>query len=327
MYRIRYCTKLVLFGYDRQMSHICMYKKPLCMAHPIKSITDFTSHSDSTDRISRMIGCFDANAESACRLFSFDMYIDAVTIILVTKGSVEFEINRCRMRAHQNSAAVLSVTHLVRMTECSDDFEGICLMVGEDFMNEMDSVDMIYRRIRYGVKLYDKPLVEVSGCGSTVLSTRLRELQLAIKNCGHLYYKDVILNRLFAFYLDLSDIIDRSKTFTDSKHTARRESIVKKFIELLTSRYRTEHKVDYYAACLNISPHYLTQIVKEITGRSVSDFIYGMLYSESRSLLSESQMSIQEISLKLNFADQSSFGKFFKRRSGLSPLDYRKKYQ
>ena len=85
-----------------------------------------------------------------------------------------------------------------------------------------------------------------------------------------------------------------------------------------------EHKVDFYAAHLNLSAHHLTQIVKLVTGQSVSDFIFEMLFSEARNLLTHSKLSIQEIATTLNFSDQSSFGKFFKRKAGVSPVDFRK---
>lgn len=73
-----------------------------------------------------------------------------------------------------------------------------------------------------------------------------------------------------------------------------------------------------------MSPHYLTLIVKHVTGQSASDFIFEMLYSEARNLLTHSKLSIQEIASKLNFSDQSSFGKFFKRKAGVSPFDFRR---
>ena len=49
-----------------------------------------------------------------------------------------------------------------------------------------------------------------------------------------------------------------------------------------------------------------------------------MLYSEACTLLSYSQLSIQEIATVMNFSDQSSFGKFFRKKSGLSPIEFRK---
>lgn len=273
----------------------------------------------------KSIRCIDVGCDFILRHFSSDLYIDAMMTIVVAKGSLELEINRCGITAGAGSVVIVSPAHLFRAVECTPNMRCIVLLVGEEFMSETDSVDMIYKRIRYGVKLFDRPVVRLSAERMMIVCDRLRELQRAIDNSAHLYYREVVLNRLYGFYLDLSDTIDRSESRPDSELSARYESIVKRFIELLTANYRTEHNVGFYASQLNLSSHYLTLIVKETTGRSVSDFIFGMLYSDARALLLESSLSVQEITSLLNFSDQSAFGKFFKRHSGLSPLAFRKR--
>lgn len=287
-------------------------------------IGELHNGTTAVNRIQRTIRCTAADAHLLRSRFSSEMYMDAATVLLVTHGRIEYGINHHPERSEAGSIIVISSSHRFGVTDCSDDFCGMCLVVGEEFMHQMDSVEMIYRRIRYGVKLYARPTVALTAAETCLIESRLRELHGAIENVAHLYYKDVVLNRLFAFYLDLSDIIDRADGFAPSEQSIRHESIVKRFVELLTANYRTQHKVDFYASQLNLSAHYLTLIVKEVTGRSVSDFIYWMLYSDARALLDESKLSVQEITALLNFSDQSAFGKFFKRRSGLSPLDYRK---
>lgn len=49
-----------------------------------------------------------------------------------------------------------------------------------------------------------------------------------------------------------------------------------------------------------------------------------MLFSEARNLLTHSKLTVQEIATVLNFSDQSAFGKFFKRKAGVSPVDFRR---
>ena len=183
---------------------------------------------------------------------------------------------------------------------------------------------MIYRRTKYGVRLYNQPVVPLAHPYAVLLAERLASINKNIDRTEHFYHKEVILNRLFAFYLDLSDILERINLPHTDGCLTRYESIIKSFIELLATHYREEHKVDFYAAHLNLSAHHLTQIVKLVTGQSVSDFIFEMLFSEARNLLTHSKLSVQEIATTLNFSDQSSFGKFFKRRAGVSPIDFRK---
>ena len=153
---------------------------------------------------------------------------------------------------------------------------------------------------------------------------KMEYIESAIANKAHLYYKEVVLNTVFAFYLDLSNIIDQQPNLQSESNLTRYEAIIQGFINLLSVHYRREHKVDFYESKLNLSTHHLTHILKSITGQTASDFIAEMLFSEARTLLIHSKLSVQQIAMRLNFADQSSFGKFFKRKAGMSPADFRK---
>jgi transcriptional regulator GlxA family with amidase domain len=64
-------------------------------------------------------------------------------------------------------------------------------------------------------------------------------------------------------------------------------------------------------------------IVKEKTRVSAGKLISTLRSELAAELLRDPELSIQQIALKLSFSDQSSFGKFFKKHAGISPLKYR----
>ena len=290
----------------------------------IITVDELFPPADLSGDIRGDINCIELDSHGVSSQFSSPIFLDASIAILVLSGTAVFRVNYKTLPIKANTMILLSASHLFYFKECSFDFTCLCQFVSKKFMDDMDSTDMIYRRIKYGVKMYNEPVMQLNNDNTALLLERLTAVNRAIDNTGHLYYKEMILNTLFAFYLDLSNIIDRRPEFYNEGNVTRYESIIKSFIELLVTNYRKEHKVDFYASQLNISAHYLTFIVKRSTGQSVSDFIFEMLYSEARTLLSHSKLSIQEITTILNFSDQSSFGKFFKRKAGLSPVDYRK---
>lgn len=271
------------------------------------------------------ITCIEIGNEEVIRKLQAPVFLNAAIALFVLSGTATININYRRYPIRINSAIVLSASHLFNLDDCSKDFKCLCLLVSKEFMIEMDVTDMIYRRIKYGVKLYNTPVMQLTAENIALLSERVSAINRTIDNTEHLYQQDLILNQLFTFYLDLSNIIDRLNDYQDTGSLTRYESIIKSFIELLVDNYRKEHKVEFYASQLNISAHYLTLTVKRITGQTVSDFIFEMLYSEARNLLTHSRLSIQEITTLLNFSDQSAFGKFFKRKAGISPADFRKK--
>lgn len=290
----------------------------------IKNINELRLYDIEWNNMREKINCVTITSTEVHSQLSSPIHINATIAILVLSGTATLCVNYKDYHLTTNSIALLSSSHLLLFSQCSSDFKAQSLFVTKEFMDEMDSTDMIYKRIRYGVKLYSTPVIQLTSHQAALLSERITSTNNTIDNPDHLYYKELILNSLFAFYLDLSNIIDRNSDCSNDGNLTRYENIIKSFIGLLIENYRTEHKVDFYASQLNITTHYLTLIVKRITGQSVSDFIFEMLYSEARELLTHSKLSIQEIAQKLDFSDQSSFSKFFKRKSGVSPVEFRK---
>lgn len=101
--------------------------------------------------------------------------------------------------------------------------------------------------------------------------------------------------------------------------------VVKRFLQLVEEHYLENLAVSGYADMMAITPNHLTQTVKQLTGKSSSQIIKSKQILEIKRLLVHTNLSVTEIALQLNFPDQSYFAKFFKRETGLSPLQYREK--
>ena len=103
----------------------------------------------------------------------------------------------------------------------------------------------------------------------------------------------------------------------------RSDEIQKKFLGLVMKHYTSNRQTSFYASHLSISTQHLCMIVKQKTGRSVSDIIADMVIMDAKSQLKSTDLTIQEISYSLNFPNVSFFGKYFKRYVGVSPQKFR----
>lgn len=105
----------------------------------------------------------------------------------------------------------------------------------------------------------------------------------------------------------------------------RQAAYVQEFMKLLQLHHATERSIQFYADKLFISPKYLSHLVKETTGKSASDWVAQFVILEAKNQLRFSNKNIQQVAYSLNFSSQSSFGKYFKHITGMSPSDYKKK--
>lgn len=106
-------------------------------------------------------------------------------------------------------------------------------------------------------------------------------------------------------------------------NVGRKEDYYKRFTSLVCEHFRQERSVSFYADLLHISPKYLSTLVRQVSGRSATEVIDDCVMVEARNLLRNTDLSIQEIALQLNFSSQSFFGRYFRQHASMSPGQYR----
>lgn len=96
------------------------------------------------------------------------------------------------------------------------------------------------------------------------------------------------------------------------------------FQKRLAECYLEEKSVAFYAKELHLPPKYLSEILLTVTGRSAKAIILDYILLEAKSLLRQTTISVQEISIWLGYDDFSYFTKVFRKKEGVTPLAYRK---
>ncbi len=115
-----------------------------------------------------------------------------------------------------------------------------------------------------------------------------------------------------------------SRHNTDNPQTIETgNQLVRRFKELIDQHYQQYHKVSDYAEMLAVTSDYLNKSVKTVTGKSAKEYILDRILVEAKRVLLFTELTNKELSYTLGFEEPSHFSNFFKRYSGLSPLDFR----
>lgn len=110
-----------------------------------------------------------------------------------------------------------------------------------------------------------------------------------------------------------------------SIHTigSRKYTIVTQYKQLVKSKYKECKQVKKYASLLNITPLYLNEVVKDITGLTAGYWIKQEILLEAKRMLYYTDLDIVEIANELGYEDQAYFSRFFKKSTGTTASDFR----
>ena len=147
-------------------------------------------------------------------------------------------------------------------------------------------------------------------------------LRDTLKQKDNPYQKDALIALLRAFYFNSGYYFHQMQEQQQASQT-RDQQIVDQFMQLAHTHCRQERRLEFYASKLCLSCKYMTNLVSARTGKSAGQWIHEYVALEAKALLS-SGMSAAAVADELHFPDPSTFGKFFRRQTGMTPAEYRK---
>jgi AraC family transcriptional regulator, transcriptional activator of pobA len=129
--------------------------------------------------------------------------------------------------------------------------------------------------------------------------------------------------KLLALLYQLKDYTVAFSQWEQGFSTAQ-QILLQKFKQLVNNFYLEKRTVEEFAEMLGVTPNYLSQVIKELTGKNALSFISDRIIQEAKSIIQFTGMGMADIAGQLNFTDPANFGKFFKKHTGLTPMAFRK---
>ena len=251
------------------------------------------------------------------------MRLDALLMVLVLEGSSEIALDYVPYTIGANSFTIIMPTHTIQLNKVSKGFKGKLLVISREFLDECNTAKRSPSMANY-MQLRKNPCTTFEPQETELVDIYLELLRSKIKNRTHFFQKEVMQNAFVGFLLEIANIFMGKKDGLLMPALSRKEELFEQFLQLLFEHCKEQHVVTFYAEKLFITPQYLSLILKELTGKSANKWIDDALIVEAKILLKAPQATVQQVADMLHFSDQSTFGKFFKKHMGISPMEYRK---
>lgn len=258
--------------------------------------------------------------------------VDGAIWMLCVEGEFEIEVNLHRFSIGPGSLVVTTPNSIVEIKSVADsDFDCYTLIVSTGFLRDINFDLNILSSI--DLKNHDrrKPVITLSGEDVNLLRHYFDLIHHnTTANPDDMYVRSISRCIIAALSYQMMQMAAKyyasvpEEASESSRSRSRRFTYEQEFMALVHRYHTKERSVAFYADKLFISPKYLSLIIKEVTGRTAAEWIDEFVILEAKNLLRFSGKNIQQIAYELNFPNQSSFGKYFKHLTGMSPSQYQR---
>lgn len=211
--------------------------------------------------------------------------------------------------------------------EISQDHTGFTLLFHPDFLA---SYPLAKKIKHYGFFSYSvNEALHLSDKEKTTIISIFKNIDEELQNRIDDFSQDVIISQI-------ETLLNYSNRFYKRQFITRKSAsnhLLEKLEDILDDYFRNEKAlaqgiptVQYLADSLNMSPSYLSDMLRSVTGQNAQQHIHNKLIEKAKEKISTTNLTISEIAYELGFEHPSSFNKLFKSKTNLSPLKFRQSF-
>lgn len=248
--------------------------------------------------------------------------LDMLVFALCVKGTSEFQINLKSYTIESGDMVILFPGQIVYNKRSSIE-NCLLISVSRTLMDSLvprnkSLMDVIFY-------ILNNPVIKTDEYGEKTIKEYIDFIISRInsfKGRKQMFGNEVIKNIAMAMLYEVLDMVSK-EVMVENKSLTRKDEIFRHFLKLLTEYYNKDRSVAFYADKICVNPKHLSNVIKELTGKTAGEWIDEHVIMEAKVLLKSSNMTVQEVSQILNFPNQSFFGKYFKKHTGMRPGEYR----
>lgn len=259
--------------------------------------------------------------------------IDALGIVLVTNGQINMVAEDESWHLERGDFFACSPNFIIRKSMASMDFEALAICISSDYcleLADMAGLDWTFRYMMQQHEIIHLNDTQIMAFEHFFDFLHAKILSPDTSNKGRCI--DHLLLSLIYQLFDLRTPLDVAR-----QSYSPRENLMQRFSKLLkesnplnylgdTSDFSTctgYLSVNEYADLLCVTPKYFSTTCKQLTGKTAGQIIDEEIVTSAKHLLHDNTKSIKQIAEMLGFVNQSHFGTYFNRKTGMSPLQYR----
>lgn len=271
--------------------------------------TDFVSYDKINSTLLKVYG-------------NFPCKIEALIIALVMKGNVKASVNLWDYDIKENQIAVLIPGSFIQIREVSEDVQISVVGYSSEFIKKNNFWKSMSSML---MMIYKNPIIDITSENASIinsfigLTTRAEEIEennifLTPESTKHI---------LGIFISSIMEALKISSAIKNNNKTNRDSDIVAEFMRLAFENYREEHKISFYAREVNLTLSHFCNVISKSTGMTPQEVIMNLIIMDAKTQLKGTDNSVSKIASTLGFSTPTTFNRYFRTYTGVTPQAYR----
>lgn len=249
----------------------------------------------------------------------YPVKLDAVVCIICMQGIIRGSLNLKKFASEAPCIFISVSGQILQHDNFSENFRGSAIILLKGFWDGFTLDNSLSFALSSSIR--DNPTIRLNAEELNSMTEYFHLLQKTIRKTENQNRPEAVKYLTLAFFHGFGYQFHQ---IPDDTNKSKQDKLVEKFLTLVKENYKKHRDVEFYADKLCLTPKYLSKVVKKNSNKTAADWIEDHVILEAKALLKSTDKTIYKLSEELNFPTQSFFGKYFKRRTGLSPREYRK---
>lgn len=295
----------------------------------IRELKHLSQGSIVNDNLSDDLFIAEMHYESKMDIIEYPCRFHGYMAFFCIKGEFEVEINLKKFTIRKDSMFIYTPGNIVRVTNIDprekESVHFVVVAISEDLMSSTRfDFSKLYNE---SLRLLESPCVVINENERGLYRKYFDLIQEVSKMRMPNMRESVTALISSIFYLMgamWTDRLTAAKKNGGDEMSTRSKIVLEDFLMLVRDYHTKERSLSFYADKLYLTPKYLSKLIKSVSGKSAHEWIDSFVILEAKNLLKYSDMSIKSIVYELNFPNQTTFYRFFKTKTGMTPSEYRK---
>ena len=256
------------------------------------------------------------------RFFGYneDFVFPHIILTLILSGSARAMYDMRLITHHKNDLTIILPGHIMHPMDCSDDFSYAVMFISPKMLDDLRFHIFSHDHEKFNYA----PVCSLTDEQAAHLLAIVDQLNIIAntteKELPHRY--QVLLAQLAVGYEFLNSYRhEQDKQWNENRHTV----LFNRFCDLVVKHYRESREVRFYADLLNLTPKYLSKVIRIATnGHSPVKWIEQYVIAQAKRLIeTHATQTLQETAYLLGFSEPTTFYRYFKRVTGMTAKQYR----